>query len=150
MAAFSGKQKPGNLYSGRLVFVLGGSALGDRADSRSARNSELTLTSQVDACLRISSKHWIVQSAAPRGRAVLRQRSPIRSDVVGKTFLASVGGGEDCQQCCGGGLESPEVAVGSGDEHRAFQAADDHPGSVSGGPIELQGVVGATLLEHAL
>ena len=55
----SGKQKPGNLYSGRLVFVLGGSALGDRADSRSARNSELTLTSQVDAHLMISSKHWI-------------------------------------------------------------------------------------------
>jgi putative transposase len=149
MAAFSGKQKPGILYSGRLVFVLGGSALGDRADSRSARNSGLTLTSRLDTRLMISSKHWIVQSAAPRGRALLRQRSPLRSDVVGKTSLASVGG-EDCQQCCGGGLESPEVAVGSGDEHRAFQAADDHPGSVSGGPIELQGVVGATLLEHAL
>src|SRR5436305_13509006 len=48
----------------------------------------------------------------------------------------------------GRGLESRRIAVRSADEHRALQSADDQARGVSRGSVEMQTVLGATLVEH--
>src|SRR3954451_13176963 len=80
----------------------------------------------------------------PTGDAARRGPRPLPS-------TGSLGGrcGEAGYQACCGVLEPRDVGVRAGDEHGAFQAADDHAGRVAGGPDQDQAAVSPTLLEDA-
>lgn len=57
--------------------------------------------------------------------------------------------GQACQEMAGRGLEARDVIKRSGDEHRTFQTADDHPSHFVWRSNELKSSFLAALLQNA-